>query len=222
MTAAAIMMSYNANAFSLFGIEFNTSAPAAQEEFSLGFTIPSGSVIDSNGNVTPADQTETGRRSLEQDGYLVAAGNLYVSAGGVTTTIDLNDVRNLNGNKAAIQDLVVDRVKDNVLANNIAGNLSDEALNDIASAEGIVDVSELSFDEVVSLVEDNIDSIIDSGEISGDIVDAIGESVVADVLGGFEAGSGYGSMSDADFQAAIDNGEVPGLTSSGECSSAGC
>lgn len=85
------------------------SSAAYAEEFSLGFTIPSGSVISSSGEVMPADQTETGRRSLEQDGYLVAAGNVYISVNGQTATIPVHDLQGKSKNQ------ISDHIKSEVI-----------------------------------------------------------------------------------------------------------
>ena len=211
---AATMITSSANAFSLFGIEFNTTPSVQQEEFSLGFTIPSGSVLGSNGEVTPAHQTESGQRALEQDGYLVAAGNLYVQAGEIVSTISLDDVRNVTGGTDARKAFVESRVKADV----VASGLSIEQITDIANAEGHVDLDGLSKEEITGLISENLSEILDSGEISSSIVDALGEDGVANALSAAESAAngvdveeGIGSLSDEAFsqtdagiQAAVD------------------
>lgn len=216
-TAATIITS-SANAFNLFGIEFSTPAPVVEESF--GTTIPSGSVLTSDGTVAEAHTTPTGSAILADQGYLITAGNLYVQAGDHTTTISLHDVRSASN----VKEYVVSRVKADVIAN----GLSIEQVTDIANAEGFVDLEGKTKDEIVSLISENIDSIVASGEISSSIVDAIGEEAVSDALGAAESAAngvdtsanqeGWASLSDSDFQAAVDAGNIAGMTSDGQIS----
>ena len=133
----------------------------------MALTIPSGSVISSNGEVMPAHETENAQRALDQNGVHVAGGVVAVAIGDHVITVDVADLRG--------------KSRDEVIE--IIGEAAVTQMEDMyADAEALVAEIEANggsaFNAIGSTLEEEIDAILNENH------DAIvgGSQAAADYL----------------------------------------
>ena len=162
----------------IFAIVFAVSIlneTAKAKEFSLGFTIPSGSVLSSSGKVMPAEETESGKRSLEQDGFLVSGGFVFVDVKGHTAKVNIKDLQGKS--KPQIKDYMKTEI-----INQVGSKLVDSAISaaDKASQlEASAEMAEQLANEGLNVV-DTVEEALNSGGIDT-AVDTANEAVAAAV-----------------------------------------
>ena len=108
-------------------------------------TIPSGHVITPDGNIVPACETESAKKSMSSDSYHIFGGCLCVQALNETVTIDLQDLRGKS--KGEVKEIIMSE---------ISSSLSDAAIN-----------------EVMSNLESEVDDV--TNEIAAEVADEVEE-----------------------------------------------
>ena len=127
-------------------------------------TIPSGHVISGDGEIVPACETESAKKSMANDNYHIFGGCLCIQAMNETVTIDLDDLRGKS--KADVKQIIMSEIQTNLsdaAIDDVMNNLDVNEVNEITSeiADEIVETAtnlahELTRDEKIQIIADTI------------------------------------------------------------------
>ena len=101
-------------------------------------TLKSGEVYNADLGVVSADETPTGRAALENDGYVVASGVVFIDVDGQTIEVEITD---LQGKSTAAQEVTIARAGIEQGVFDLPEGLSFESLENIEEYVAEVDFS---------------------------------------------------------------------------------
>ena len=139
-------------------------------------TIPSGSVIGSDGVVAPAHETAHGKSVLANDGVLVAAGNVIISLNGDVVVIPVTEF--VGKSRGQIAELIGEHATEQ-LSDMYDAQTAHAAELAAAGVDAVVATGK-SIDEIVS----EIDADATVGAVIGVTSDAVANQI-GDRLGDF-------------------------------------
>ena len=167
----------------LFGLMIVCILVLLAWEDAFALTIPTGSVISSDGEVVDSCSTSSAKKNMNNDGYHVFAKCLCIQVEKNIVKIDLNDLRGKNKNevKEIITDAIYEEISDKMV-DDVVNEITDKVNDDV---KDIVEKVEKDVEKITEKVEKVVEEA--SKELSRDEI----EKIIAKTIYGGEQHQGY-------------------------------
>lgn len=126
-----------------------------------GVTIPSGSVLTSDGQVVEAGSTQSVQNEIARDGYSIAAGHVHINVGDLTVSIPMNELAGKTKDQAR-----------EVMVNYIIAAGIEAGGTHVTQTQDIDEVTSQA-QHAVELAEEGIDAVIANGMTVDQLIDSI-------------------------------------------------